>query len=235
MHVTIRAFRPDDLEALVLLDQICFAPAFRLEYPGLKALLEDPHVAVLVAAQEPEPEPAQLEQPEAAASAALSDEAAPAAAPGQPEEAAAGPAAAVAAAPGVPATEGAGAEDGEESDEAEAEETSSAAPRPPPAPPVVAGIFIKSEREPPRLAIISLMVHPEFRRLGLGRRLVGWAQRMGAAFRAQELLAPLEVENAQGGLFLEALGFEHFPGEPPFFATPDQGSLWRLVLPGSSP
>jgi ribosomal protein S18 acetylase RimI-like enzyme len=157
MEVVIRGFRPDDLEGLYELDRACYEPAFRLEYPRLRALLADPQVAVVVA------EVAQHDPDEQG---------------------------------------------------------------------LIAGLLVKREKdgapEAAQLGIVSLMVHPNFRRAGLGRRLLDWAVRLGRADGAARIVAPLERENSAGAAFL-ALGFSSGPGDA-FFAGEEDGALWQRAL-----
>jgi ribosomal protein S18 acetylase RimI-like enzyme len=173
MEVLIRPFRPDDWDGIFLLDQACFVPPYRLEYPRLRALVEDPTVAVLVieAREEPQPggsgiEAKRVEEPAAAEPEAKDEHA------------------------------------------------------------VVGGLLLKHDREAERLVVISVMVDPGFRRVGLGRRLMGWAEKIARSRQLPRLLAPLETENAEGAAFLASLGFTCEPGAPPFFADPAGGHLW---------
>ncbi len=105
---------------------------------------------------------------------------------------------------------------------------------------LIAGLLVKRDggdgQAPPRLAIVSLMVHPEFRRAGLGRRLLDWAMRLGRANGAEVLVAPLEGENRDGAEFLAAQGFERGDGSA-FFANEQDGALWqhRLDQPPGPP
>ncbi len=155
MEVLIRPFRPDDWDGIFFLDRACFEAPYRLEYPRLRALVEDPGVVVLV-----------IE----------------------------------AHAPG---------EDGEE-------ETA-----------LVGSLLLKHEAGAERLVLISVMIDPGFRGVGLGRRLVGWAEKIARSRSLRELLAPLEAENAAGSAFLTALGFVRESGAPPFFEDTAGGNLWR--------
>jgi ribosomal protein S18 acetylase RimI-like enzyme len=48
MEVAIRPIRPDDWDGVFQLDRVCFEPPYRLEYPRLRALIEDSSIAVVV-------------------------------------------------------------------------------------------------------------------------------------------------------------------------------------------
>ena len=48
MEVAIRPFRPDNWDGVFRLDRACFEPPYRLEYPRLRALIEDPGITVMV-------------------------------------------------------------------------------------------------------------------------------------------------------------------------------------------
>ena len=149
MEVLIRPFRPPDWDGLFFLDQACFVPPYRLEYPRLRGLVQDPTVIVLVAE----------------------------------------------------------AQEGDESG-------------------LVGGMLVKLEKEAGRLVLIAIMIDPGFRRVGLGRRLMGWAHRIARANTLDLLLAPLEAENEGGAAFLASLGFVSEPGTPPFFDDPAGGNVW---------
>lgn len=95
---------------------------------------------------------------------------------------------------------------------------------------IVGSLIVKHDDPSARLVLIGIMVDEGFRRVGLGRRLAGWAERLARARSFGELLAPLEAVNAEGGAFLEAVGFSREPGAPPFFDDPAGGHLWRRVL-----
>lgn len=95
---------------------------------------------------------------------------------------------------------------------------------------IVGSLIVKHDAPGGRLILIGIMVDAGFRRVGLGRRLAGWAERIGRASALSELLAPLEAENEDGGAFLAAVGFAREPGVPPFFDDPAGGNLWRRTL-----
>jgi len=168
MEVLIRPFRPDDWDGVFLLDQACFVPPYRLEYPRLRALVEDPTVAVLVIEAREDPPP--------------------------------------------------------EGDAAAERPVGEAEPDPYA---VVGGLLLKHDQQAARLVVISVMIDSGFRRVGLGRKLIAWAERIARSRTLRELLAPLEAENSAGAAFLAALGFACEPGAPPFFADPAGGHLWR--------
>jgi ribosomal protein S18 acetylase RimI-like enzyme len=158
MEVVIRPFRPGDWDGVFLLDRSCFEPPYRLEVPRLRALLQDPSIAVMV-----------IE-----------------------------------------------ARDGDETG-------------------IVGTLILKHDGQSGRLVLIGIMVDAGFRRVGLGRRLAGWAERIARAHSVEELLAPLEAENEAGAAFLTAVGFMREPGAPPFFDDPAGGHLWRRTLPAAEP
>jgi ribosomal protein S18 acetylase RimI-like enzyme len=158
MEVVIRPFRPGDWDGVFLLDRSCFEPPYRLEVPRLRALLQDPSIAVMV-----------IE-----------------------------------------------ARDGDETG-------------------IVGTLILKHDGQSGRLVLIGIMVDAGFRRVGLGRRLAGWAERIARAHSVGELLAPLEAENEAGAAFLTAVGFMREPGAPPFFDDPAGGHLWRRTLPAAEP
>lgn len=98
------------------------------------------------------------------------------------------------------------------------------------APRMVAAMIVKPETERQRLMVISLMVDPDYRRLGLGRLLAERARQVAAALALPTVATPVEAENAGGGAFLQALGFAPAAQAPEFFASPEAGALWCLSL-----
>ncbi len=207
MEVLIRPFRPEDWDGVFLLDQVCFVPPYRLEYPRLRALVEDPTVAVLVVEGREE---VAVEAPQAASEPQAS-EAAPDLSPAV-----------------NPSSNADSTRDGTDSStSAETPVAPSSTPKTRVETAIVGGLLLKWDIEGARVVILSVMVEPGFRRVGLGRRLIGWAERIAQARRLPELLAPLEAENPAGAAFLGAMGFSREPGAPPFFADPAGGDLWR--------
>ena len=100
---------------------------------------------------------------------------------------------------------------------------------------LVGSLLLRHEKGTDRLVLISVMVDPGFRRVGLGRRLVGWAEKIARSRSLRELLAPLEAENAAGSAFLAAQGFVPEPGSPPFFEDAAGGNLWRRPVTAAPP
>lgn len=221
MEILIRPFRAQDWDGVFLLDQTCFVPPYRLEYPRLRALVEDPTIAVLVveAREDPAANPATAE-------AALSDpsstdqrSAAQTGADAQPAEAGLAEPQPAGSPLAPPAGDESAAEPGQDDPHAA----------------VVGGLFLKHDTQAARMVILSIMVDPGFRRVGLARRLVGWAERVARGRHLTELVAPLEAENGDGAAFLEAMGFIRDPGVPPFFADPAGGDVWRKAVAGETP
>jgi len=147
-RVTIRQFRPDDVEGLLSLDARCYPPERRMHYALLRPLLEDPAAALLV-----------IES-------------------------------------GTPAAS------------------------------TLRGALIV-RRDAGQMTVVTLSIDPEYRRLGLGRRLMEWAQLACAAASLPALGVPLEAENGAGAAFLAALGFGPAEDGAPYFNGPEDGRLWR--------
>ncbi len=97
-------------------------------------------------------------------------------------------------------------------------------------PRMVGATIVRREPELQRLTMISLMIDPEYRRLGLGRLLLQRAQRAAAAAGLTAVAAPLEAENAPGAAFLRAQGFLPGADGAPFFSGPEDGTLWLLAV-----
>lgn len=78
------------------------------------------------------------------------------------------------------------------------------------------GLIVRGEPWHFRMHIAALMVGERYRRRGIGRRLVAWAERMAAGYRFQELLATLGEGQPEGEALLAATGFVRLPpGENP--------------------
>jgi ribosomal protein S18 acetylase RimI-like enzyme len=95
---------------------------------------------------------------------------------------------------------------------------------------MVAALTVKPEPAEERLMLISLLVDPDYRRLGLGRKLAEQARRVAQARALKALAMPVEAENATGAAFLGALGFTPLDHGAPFFVAPEDGRLWSLSL-----
>jgi GNAT superfamily N-acetyltransferase len=96
-------------------------------------------------------------------------------------------------------------------------------------------LLVRNESAARRLEISALMVAEDFRRMGLGRRLLAWAERVARGNGAAELVVPLEAECPQGAAFLAAHGFEDTGIAAPHFPDPGSGTLWcrKLTEEGS--
>ena len=100
---------------------------------------------------------------------------------------------------------------------------------------LVAGLVVQGDPWNSRLFILALMVDAEYRRLGIARRLLAWAERFGRGFNCTSLLLPLEAGNAEGQAFLAAAGFHESDEHAPFFSEPSQGTLWSRDLKADEP
>jgi ribosomal protein S18 acetylase RimI-like enzyme len=98
-------------------------------------------------------------------------------------------------------------------------------------PRMVAALIVKPEAEQGRLMLVSLNVDPDYRRLGLGRRLAGRARRVAESLRLPAAVMPVEAENTGGAAFLQAMGYAPAELSAPFFTGPEDGSLWCLSIP----
>lgn len=96
---------------------------------------------------------------------------------------------------------------------------------------IIGGLICRSEPQAGRVAVVSLMVEPDFRRLGLGSRLLAWC--LGFARRSgwEAVVVPVERENAGAAAFLAANGGEDTGAAQPFFPAPETGTLWRIPVP----
>jgi ribosomal protein S18 acetylase RimI-like enzyme len=95
---------------------------------------------------------------------------------------------------------------------------------------VIGALMVRTEAAASRLVVLSLMVDEDFQRLGLGRRLMGWAQAACRGRGLRQVIVPLEREIAAGEPFLRALGFQPAEDGAPFFDDPQAGRLWTLAV-----
>jgi len=151
VQVTIRPFRPEDLDGLFVLDYRCYAPAYRFGYQQLLLTMQQTDVTALVI-------------------------------------------------------------EGERKGD------------------IVGGLIVRGNGTARQAAVVSLMVEPDFRRMGLGKRLLDWV--VGFARRSgwEAVVVPLECDNAGGAAFLGAQGFTDTGTAQPYFASPEAGTLWRLPV-----
>jgi ribosomal protein S18 acetylase RimI-like enzyme len=95
---------------------------------------------------------------------------------------------------------------------------------------IVGGLIVRGEPEAGQAAVVSLMVEADFRRYGLGSRLLRWATEHARTSGWAAVVVPLERENAEAAAFLAANGFEDTGTAQPYFTTPEVGTLWRVHL-----
>jgi GNAT superfamily N-acetyltransferase len=100
---------------------------------------------------------------------------------------------------------------------------------------LIGGLIVQGDPWNRRLFIVSLMVDAPYRRLGIARRLLAWAERLGESFNCAALLVPLEAGNEDGAAFLAAQGFHESDEETPFFAGPEEGRLWLREAESDEP
>ncbi len=98
---------------------------------------------------------------------------------------------------------------------------------------LIGALIVQGDPWNATLYIISLMVDGQWRRVGIARRLLGWAERLGVGFNCTSLLVPLESNNPEGKAFLSAEGFVESEAHDPFFAKPEEGRLWHRNLKAS--
>ena len=102
---------------------------------------------------------------------------------------------------------------------------------------LVGALIIRGEPYKRVLNVLSLVVHPEFRRKKLGSQLLEWAVRTAQGLAFPTLQVPLEAGNPEGEAFLTRWGFAAVEEQNAFFSDPAQGRLWRrtLEIPPTAP
>ena len=72
---------------------------------------------------------------------------------------------------------------------------------------IIGAMIVLADPWRSKLYIVSLMVNQEFRRLGIARRLLGWAEKLARGFGFDALLVRLPDDDAPGEAFLSANSF----------------------------
>ncbi len=95
---------------------------------------------------------------------------------------------------------------------------------------IVGGLIVRAEPPARRLAVVSLMIEPEHRRLGLGARLLDWAGDYARRSGWQVVGVPVERANTGAMGFLRAAGYEDTGAAQPYYASEDEGTLWQRAF-----
>lgn len=101
--------------------------------------------------------------------------------------------------------------------------------------PLLGSLIVRGDPARGALTVLMLMVDPQYRRLGIARRLMGWAGRLGQGQSLREIAAIEEGE--QAAAFLQALGFLRTEEVAPGFRLPEPRPRWTQALgtPGDAP
>ena len=100
---------------------------------------------------------------------------------------------------------------------------------------LVGGLIVRADPEARLAAVVSLTVEPDYRRHGLGTRLLDWAVRYAEASAWLRVVVPLERGNEGAAAFLTAAGFEDSGLCQPYYQSAGEGTLWRLNLNTEQP
>lgn len=95
---------------------------------------------------------------------------------------------------------------------------------------VVGGLIVRGGATAREAAVISLMVDPDFRRCGLGSRLLRRAADYARASGWQAVVVPVERDNTAAADFLRANGAVDSERAQPYFPSTEAGTLWRLPV-----
>ena len=95
---------------------------------------------------------------------------------------------------------------------------------------LVGGLIVRADPEARLAAVVSLTVEPDYRRHGLGTRLLDWVVRYAEASAWIRVVVPLERSNEGAATFLSAAGFEDSGLYDPYYHSAGEGTLWRLNL-----
>jgi GNAT superfamily N-acetyltransferase len=100
---------------------------------------------------------------------------------------------------------------------------------------LVGGLIVRADPEARLAAVVSLTVEPDYRRHGLGTRLLDWAIRYAEASAWIRVVVPLERGNEGAAAFLTAAGFEDSGLCQPYYHSAGEGTLWRFNLKTEQP
>ena len=100
---------------------------------------------------------------------------------------------------------------------------------------LVGGLIVRADLEARLAAVVSLTVEPDYRRHGLGTRLLNWVVRYAEASTWPMVVVPLERSNEGAAAFLTAAGFEDSGLCEPYYHSSGEGTLWRLNLKTEQP
>lgn len=108
----------------------------------------------------------------------------------------------------------------------------------------LAGVAVfKEDTRAAQVDLLLLVVDPDYRQLGLGRRLLDWAVRFGRGQGLNSLVFQHQRMDAEATPFLESVGFVHRPPEESGPVSPPAGAgegsdespphaVWRLKISG---
>ncbi len=98
--------------------------------------------------------------------------------------------------------------------------------------PIVGCLLLRGDEALGELTLLALTVDPDFRRLGLARRLLDWAVRLGEGSGFRVLCAAEETPTAELRGFLEAVGFRSTGERMEGFRCGAQRPRWERFLGG---
>ncbi len=90
---------------------------------------------------------------------------------------------------------------------------------------VIGALMVLDERSVTR--VLSVGVHPRFRRQGVGRHLMAAAEDLARRFGAGEIRLEVNVNNAGAIAFYDALGYERVSRLPRYYSWGDDAFAMR--------
>ena len=99
--------------------------------------------------------------------------------------------------------------------------------------PIIGCLVLRGDEELGDLTLLALTVDPDFRRLGLARRLLDWAVRLGEGSDFRVLCAAEETPTEELRGFLEAVGFRSTGERMEGFRCGAQRPRWERILGGA--
>jgi ribosomal protein S18 acetylase RimI-like enzyme len=96
--------------------------------------------------------------------------------------------------------------------------------------PMLGCLVVQAEQWRGVIKVLALMVDPEFRRLGIARRLLDWASRLGTGLKMREISLLQESEDEALMGLLNGLGFRRTQELAQGLRIAEPRPLWTLAL-----
>ncbi len=93
---------------------------------------------------------------------------------------------------------------------------------------VVGFIAVWNEKE--RLHIVNIAVHPDYRRKGIGKRLIEFAIQLAKREGKKEIYLEVRVSNIAAQMLYKQAGFEVYRKKPNYYDDGEDGLVMKKVI-----